>query len=105
WPISRRLRCAPVLYCITEVRLMTFRSAIFARSVKISSCTPSVKKAFSLSLLRFSNGRTAMLFSGPLAAAGAALDTVLALAAGACDCAVLPATDAERREIGRAHVC
>ena len=47
---------------------MTFKSAIFARSVRISSCTPSVKKAFSLSLLRFSNGSTAMLFS-PIATA------------------------------------
>ena len=34
---------APLLYCITLVRLMTFKSAIFARSVRISSCTPSVK--------------------------------------------------------------
>ena len=43
-PISRRLRATPLLCCITEVRLITFRSAILARSVKISSCTPSVKK-------------------------------------------------------------
>src|SRR4051812_37650061 len=49
---------------MTEVRLMTFRSATLAKSVRISSCTPSVKNAFSLSLLRFSKGRTAILFSG-----------------------------------------
>ena len=33
----------PLLYCITLVRLITFRSAIFARFVRISSCTPSAK--------------------------------------------------------------
>src|SRR4029450_4029196 len=48
---------------MTEVRLITFRSAILARSVKISSCSPSVKKALSGSRLRFSKGRTAMLLS------------------------------------------
>ena len=63
-PIRRRLRFGPVLYCITEVRLITFKSAILARSVRISSCTPSVKNALSGSRLRFSNGSTAMLFSG-----------------------------------------
>src|SRR5438034_9428000 len=47
---------------MTEVRLMTFNAAILARSVRISSCTPSVKNALSGSRLRFSNGRTAMLF-------------------------------------------
>src|SRR6266404_7232250 len=30
----------------------------------MSSCTPSAKNAFSLSVLKFSKGRTAMLFSG-----------------------------------------
>src|SRR5947207_12591717 len=54
----------PLLYGVTLVRLVTFRSATFARSVTISSCTPSVKKAFSCSLLRLLNGNTAMLFSG-----------------------------------------
>src|SRR5437899_12582307 len=54
----------PLLYGVTLVRLVTFRSATFARSVRISSCTPSVKKAFSCSLLRLLNGSTAMLFSG-----------------------------------------
>src|SRR6266705_3565161 len=48
---------------MTDVRLITFRSATFARSARISSCTPSVKKALSGSRLRFSNGNTAMLFS------------------------------------------
>ena len=52
----RRFRFAPLLYCITDVRLMTFKSAIFARSLRISSCTPSAKNAFSGSALRFSNG-------------------------------------------------
>src|SRR3954447_20678617 len=61
--MSRRLRCVPVLYCITDVRLITLRSAILARLVRISSCTPSVKKTLSGSRLRFSNGRTATLFS------------------------------------------
>ena len=50
--------------CITLIRLITFRSAIFASSVKISSWTPSAKNPFSWSALRFSNGSTAMLFSG-----------------------------------------
>ena len=54
----------PVRYCCTEVRLMTFRSAIRARLERISSCTPSAKKVFSRSSLRFSKGSTAMLFSG-----------------------------------------
>jgi hypothetical protein len=36
------------LYCITDVRLMTFKSAIFARWVRISSCTPSAKYSFCL---------------------------------------------------------
>src|SRR5262249_60419531 len=49
---------------MTEVRLITFRSATFASSLRISSCTPSAKKAFSCSLLRLLNGSTAMLFSG-----------------------------------------
>src|SRR5437899_4989321 len=43
---------------------MTFTSAIFDKRVRISSWIPSAKYAFSLSLLRFSNGKTAMLFSG-----------------------------------------
>src|SRR5205823_7617186 len=30
-PILRRLRASPLLCCITEVRLMTFKSAIFAK--------------------------------------------------------------------------
>ncbi len=34
---------AVFLYCITLVRLITFRSAILARSVRISSWTPSAK--------------------------------------------------------------
>ena len=42
---------------------MTFRSAIFASFVRMSSCTPSAKAAaFSFSSLRFSNGRTAIPF-------------------------------------------
>src|SRR5438270_4363846 len=62
--MSRRLRATPLLYCITDVRLITFRSATLARDVRIWSCTPSVKKALSGSRLIFSNGRTATLFSG-----------------------------------------
>ena len=34
---------APVLYCITDVRLITFRSATLERPVRISSWTPSAK--------------------------------------------------------------
>src|SRR4030095_15588214 len=90
-----------------DVRLITFRSAILARFVKISSCTPSVKKAFAFSSLRFSNGRTAMLFSGTAggpavtgAAAGAALATAAGLATAPCDVAVPAAeTGAERRDM------
>src|SRR6476469_2495571 len=43
---------------------MTFRSAIFESRVRISSWLPSVRYALALSSLRFSNGNTAMLFSG-----------------------------------------
>src|SRR5207237_7389262 len=50
-----------------EVRLITLRSAIRERLVKISSCTPSVKKALSGSRLRFSKGKTAIVFSGKAA--------------------------------------
>src|SRR5439155_21928425 len=68
--------------CITLVRLITFRSAILARSVKISSWTPSAKKAFAFSSLKFSNGSTAMLFSvigaACVRAFGAAVATALA---------------------------
>src|SRR6266496_3289736 len=81
---------------MTEVRLITFRSATFARSARISSCTPSVKKAFSLSLLRFSNGRTAMLFSGM--AVGAVTGAVAGVATGIADEALPLATGAERRD-------
>src|SRR5947199_688833 len=61
----------PLLYGITLVRLITFRSATFARSLSVSSCTPSAEKAFSCSLLRLLNGSTAMLFSGGAAFEGA----------------------------------
>ena len=64
-PISRKLR-TPLLNCCTEVRLITLRSATFARLERTSSCTPAAKYSFSLSSLKFSNGRTAMLFSGML---------------------------------------
>src|SRR6184192_1137353 len=47
-----------------EVREMTLRSPIRESLVRISSWMPSAKYAFALSSLRFSNGRTAMLFSG-----------------------------------------
>ena len=64
WPILRRSRAVSLLYCITDVRPITFRSAIRARLLRISSCTPSAKNALSESRLRLSNGSTAMLFSG-----------------------------------------
>jgi hypothetical protein len=71
-PIFRWLRATPLLYCITEVRLITLRSAICERSVRIWSCTPSVKNSFCFSSLRFSNGKTAMLFSTAATVPGAA---------------------------------
>src|ERR1044072_9938114 len=43
---------------------MTLRSENFASAVRMSSCTPSVKNAFSLSSLRLAKGSTAMLFWG-----------------------------------------
>src|SRR6202048_134549 len=52
-----------VLYGMTLMRLITLRSATFARSVRISFWTPSAKNAFSLSVLKFSKGNTAMLLS------------------------------------------
>ena len=88
---------------MTEVRLITFRSAIFARWVRISSCTPPAKNAFSVSRLRFSNGSTAMLFSGTFA--GAAFSEGARL----CHCgnntnaavasAIRPAARANRRAV------
>src|SRR2546421_150641 len=90
--MSRRLRAASLLYCITEVRLITFRSATLAKAVRIWSCTPSVKKTLSGSRLIFSNGRTATLFSLTAVAGG------MGVAAGEGD-ALLPLTrGAERRE-------
>src|SRR5207248_8179469 len=79
-------------YCITDVRLITFRSAIFERSVRISSCTPSVKKALSGSRLRFSKGKTAIVFSGTAAA------VVTGVAAGTAVVPLPLATGAERRD-------
>ena len=62
-------RGRPLLYTITEERLMTFKSATLARLARISSWMPSVKKTFSSSALRLLNGSTAMDFSG-MAGAG-----------------------------------
>ena len=62
-PISRRFR-EPLLNCCTEVRLITFRSATLARFERMSSCTPAAKYSFSLSSLKFSKGKTAILFRG-----------------------------------------
>src|SRR4029077_13026437 len=45
---------------LSEVREITFKSAILDKRVKISSWMPSVKQAFALSSLRFSKGKTAM---------------------------------------------
>ncbi len=47
-------------YCFTEVRDVTCNSRIRDNWDRISSCTPSVKNSFSFSVLRFSNGSTAM---------------------------------------------
>src|SRR5882724_11520520 len=61
--IWERLR-GLLLYRCVEVREITFKSAILARRVRISSWMPSAKYALSFSSLKFSNGSTAMLFSG-----------------------------------------
>src|SRR5439155_391869 len=59
FPICRTFRFSR--YSITLLRLITFRSAILASLVKMSSWTPSTKAAASsLCSLRFSNGRTAI---------------------------------------------
>src|SRR5438067_5076317 len=70
----RKFRPRVSRYPLTLVRLMTFRSATFARLVRISSCTPSAKNAFSLFSLRFSNGRTATLLLGAVMADAPAAD-------------------------------
>ena len=62
-PISRTFR-EPLLNCWTEVRLITFKSATLARLERTSSCTPAAKYSFSLSSLKFSKGKTAILFCG-----------------------------------------
>src|SRR6266581_2490842 len=59
---------------------MTFKSAILDKRVRISSWMPSAKYALALSSLRFSNGSTAMLFSG-------AIGTVAAAGAGVIEAA------------------
>ena len=46
------------------MREITFKSAIFDKRVRISSWMPSAKYAFAFSSLRFSNGKTAIDFSG-----------------------------------------
>ena len=51
-------------YPAVEVREITLRSRTVANFVRISSFMPSAKYALSGSWLRFSKGRTAMLFSG-----------------------------------------
>src|SRR5206468_6223921 len=60
-------------YCCVDVREITFRSAILDKRIRISSWIPSAKYALAFSSLRFSNGRTATLFSGIAASALAAL--------------------------------
>jgi hypothetical protein len=46
--------------CEVDVREITLSAPILASRVRISSWIPSAKYAFSLSLLRFSNGSTAI---------------------------------------------
>src|SRR5205809_4453068 len=58
---------------------MTFKSAIFDKRVRISSWMPSAKYALALSSLRFSNGSTAILFSGIETATLPSADTCLML--------------------------
>src|SRR4029077_5635131 len=66
--ISRKSDGALLSRCV-DVREMTFRSATLASRVRISSWTPSAKKALSGSRLRLSKGNTAMLFAGIVVAA------------------------------------
>src|SRR5206468_10793705 len=70
-----------------DVREITFRSAILARRVRISSWMPSAKYALSGSRLRLSNGRTATDFSGIAGVAtvedSEAVEAVIDLAADA----------------------
>jgi hypothetical protein len=60
-------------YFAVEVREITLRSRTVANLVRISSWTPSAKYAFAFSSLKFSNGRTAMLFPGDEETAGETL--------------------------------
>ena len=77
--MSRTFRRVP-RYSNTDVRLMTLRSATFAKSVRIASCTPSLKCAYCVSSLKFSNGNTAMLV------AGTPVFTVVPEFPGSCRC-------------------
>src|SRR6266849_10731757 len=45
---------------MTDMREMTFRSPIFDRLVRMSSCIPSAKYAFAFSSFRFAKGNTAI---------------------------------------------
>src|SRR5215831_20554869 len=74
-------------YFAVEVREITLRSRTVANLVRISFWTPSAKYAFAFSSLRFSKGKTAMLFSRIVGAAavGAAF---AAAAIGLLDCRV-----------------
>src|SRR5438067_11136284 len=67
-----------LLKCCVEVREMTFRSATFAKRVRISSCTPSQKYALSGSRLRLSNGSTAIDLLGASAIDFAGRDPAVA---------------------------
>src|ERR1041384_3763345 len=64
-PICSRFCSATSRNFITDERLVTLRSLIFARLVRMSSCTPSAKNELSLSGLKFWNGNTARVLSGP----------------------------------------
>src|SRR5439155_18695212 len=48
---------------MTDARAITVSSLTLPKVVRTSSCMPSAKKASSFSVLIFSNGKTAMLFS------------------------------------------
>ena len=65
-PISRVPSVLPS-YCCDEVREVTRRALMRARSVMISSVRPSLKYSFSASVLMFTNGSTAMAFSATAA--------------------------------------
>src|SRR5215831_9849465 len=74
-------------YFAVEVREITLRSRTVANLVRISFWMPSAKYAFAFSSLKFSKGKTAILFSG-VAGAVEVGPVFAAVAIGLLDCRV-----------------